>query len=253
MRNIVSAILFVALSGATCAASAQDNWTGWYMGGQLGHASANASTSAALGGAWSSESAPLQSEVVTGLARDLDANGTTYGLFGGYNHQFASGFVLGFELGYDQINADEAVSTGLQPTTAFPSLEYDFQHAIELNHQTTLRTRLGYASNRHLFYVSGGWTQVDIDASTGMLSNGGYKKLGTVSKRANGTQWGVGYEYDFGNRWSLRGEYLRTNTGSFHYDTDYLPGSSFTSPAYSESIKQDLDVDTFQLGVSYRF
>ncbi len=253
MRKIISAILFVALSGAAGAASAQDNWTGWYVGGHLGHANADASTSATLGGAWSSESSALRGEVVAGLSHDLSPSGAAYGLHGGYNHQFANGFVLGVELGYSELNADEATSTGLQPTTAFPSLQYDYLHAIELNNQTTLRTRLGYASDRHLFYVSGGWTQVDVDASTGMLSNGGYKKLGAASKRASGTQWGVGYEYDFGNRWSLRGEYLRTNTGSVRYDTDYLPGSTFTSPAYSESIKQELDFDTFQLGVSYRF
>lgn len=253
MRKTLSTLLFVALSAAAGTAAAQDNWTGWYVGGHLGQASVDSSTSATLGGEWNDESTALRSEVVAGLSNDLDASGTAYGVHGGYNHQFANGFVWGVELSYSAINADEATSTGLQPTVVFPFLQYDYIHAIEVNNQTTLRTRLGYASDRHLFYVSGGWTQVDVDAATGMLSNGGYKKLGGVSKSTSGSQWGVGYEYDFGNRWSLRGEYLRTNAGSFSYDTEYLSGSAFTSPAYSESIDQDLDFDTFQLGVSYRF
>ncbi len=253
MRNVLSAALFLSLSAAANIAAAQDNWTGWYVGADLGHASVDASTSATLGGAWSSESTALRGEVVAGLSKDLDPSGTAYGVHGGYNHQFANGVVWGVELAYSGINADQATSTGLQPTTTFPSLQYDFIHAIEVNNQTTLRTRLGYASDRHLFYVSGGWTEVDVDAATGMLSNGGYKKLGGASKRASGTQWGVGYEYDFGNRWSLRGEYLRTDAGSLGYDTEYLSGSAFTSPAYSESIKHDLELETFQLGVSYRF
>lgn len=234
-------------------AAAQDGWTGWYVGGNVGHANGDSRATGTLGGQWSVETAGLRTEVVTGLSRDLEPSGTEYGLQFGYNHQFANGFVLGGEFDYSKLNADDEHATGLTPTAAFPALSYDFTHAIETNDQLALRAKFGYAANRHLFYATAGWTQVDVDVAGGMTSNGGYKKSGSASKTLGGSQWGAGYEFDFGNRWSLRAEYLRTNLDDIAFNTDYLAGSTFVSPAYNETIRRDVDLDSFRIGVNYRF
>ena len=44
-----------------------------------------------------------------------------------------------------------------------------------------------------------------------------------------------------------------TDLDDLRYDTDYLPGSTFTSPAYLESVRQDVDFDTFRISLDYRF
>lgn len=244
--------VLIAASLLSTSAFAADGWTGWYVGASAGHGSGESDARVALGGAWTSESAALRDEVVAQMSNDLDPSGSGYGLQFGYNHDFG-GFVLGAELDHSWLNIDESTVDGPRATTTFPSLSYTTVSAVELNDQTSLRVKLGYAADRHFVYATGGWTQVDVDAAAGITSNGGYAKLGGFSDRLDGTQYGLGYEFDFGNQWSIRGEYLRTNLDDFRYDTVYLPGSSFVSPAYTETVRQDLDFDTIRVGVNYRF
>ena len=181
------------------------------------------------------------------------ASGAAYGLQLGYRFQFQNHLVLGFELDYSQLDLDDSRSTGPTPVPSFPFLSYDFSNSIELDDMATLRATLGYAFNNHLLYATGGWARVDAEATAGVISNGGYNKFGRKADRIDGITWGVGYEYDFGNQWSLRAEYLMTDMDDLRFDTEYQPGSTFVSPSYDESVRQDLDIDLLRIGVNYRF
>lgn len=246
--------LFLALSLATPAAFATPgDWTGWYFGAHAGHGEGSSDATVTLGGQWSVESQALRDEVAAGWSTDLDPSGAAYGLQFGYDHQFANGFVLGAELDWSTLDLDDERTTGPQPTDVFPSLSYDFGNRIELDDRLALKGRFGYASGRHLFFATVGWVRVDATAYAAVESNGGYLKLGRGSDTLEGTEWGVGYEFDFGNQWSLRGEYLLTDLDSLRYDTQYVPGSTFTDPAYLESVRQDADFNTFRLALNYRF
>lgn len=246
--------LLVALCLATPAAmAAPGDWTGWYAGVHAGRGYGNSDARVSLDGQWSVEGQPLQDEVANTWSTDLDPAGNAYGLLLGYNHQFGNGFVLGAELDWSKLDIEDARNTGPQPTAVFPSLSYDFTNTIELDDKLSLKGRFGYASGRHLFFATIGWVQVDATAIAGVASNGGYLKLGRGSDTLEGTEWGVGYEFDFGNQWSLRGEYLFADLDTLRYDTEYLPGSTFTDPAYLESVRQDADFDTFRLALNYRF
>lgn len=235
------------------ALAADDNWTGWHVGAHAGHGSGSSDARVSLGGAWSAESAALRDHVTDTWSTDLDPSGSVFGLQFGYDHQFGNGFVLGAELDYSQLNLDDSRSTGMVAVPAIPSLAYDFGNRIELEDQVSLRARLGYASGRHLFFVTGGWSQADAEATATVTSNGGYLKAGHRSDTLDGSVWGAGYEFDFGNRWSLRAEYLATDLDELRFDTVYLPGSTYVSPAYTESFRQDVDFDTFRLALNYRF
>ncbi len=243
---------------ATCllsanAVAAEGDWTGWHVGAHAGHGSGDSQADVALSGNWNVENQTLRDHVVSNWSTDLDPSGGAYGVQFGYDHQFANGLVLGAELDYSQLRMDDARATGSTPVPAFPGLSYDFSNSIELDNMASLRARLGYAFGRHLVYATGGWAQVDAEATAGVVSNGGYRKLGRESERLDGTEWGVGYAFDFGNRWSLRAEYLRTDVDDLKYDTAYQPGSTFVSPAYNETVRQDLEFDVIRLGVDYRF
>lgn len=233
--------------------AAEQAWTGWHVGGHAGHASGDSRADVSLGGEWSIETQALRDDVSSAWSTDLGPDGSAFGLLFGYDHQFASGFVLGAELDYASLDISDSRATGLQPAPSVPTLSYDYANTIELDDKWSLRARFGYASGRHLFFASAGWVQVDATASASVASNGGYLKLGRQSGTLDGFEWGLGYAFDFGNQWSLRGEYLVTDLDDLRYDTGYLPGSTFTSPAYLESVRQDVDFDTFRISLDYRF
>jgi opacity protein-like surface antigen len=246
--------LLIALSlAAPAALAANGDWTGWHLGGHAGHGSGNSDADVTLGGQWSIESQALRDHVSSTWSTGLDPSGSAYGLLFGYDHQFASGFVLGGELDYSKLGIDDSRATGPQPVPSAPSLSYDFANSIELDDKWSARLRFGYASGRHLFFATAGWIQVDAEATAAVASNGGYLKLGRQSDTVDGVEWGVGYEFDFGNQWSLRGEYLMADLDDLRYDTEYQPGSTFVTPAYLESVRQDLDFDTFRIALNYRF
>lgn len=252
MRKHIPLIALLCLA-SPAAMAANGDWTGWHVGGHAGHASGDSRADVSLGGEWSIETQGLRDDVSSAWSTDLDPDGSAFGLLFGYDHQFASGFVLGAELDYASLDISDSRATGLQPAPSVPTLSYDFANTIELDDKWTLRARFGYASGRHLFFASAGWVQVDASASASVASNGGYLKLGSQSDTLDGFEWGLGYAFDFGNQWSLRGEYLMTDLDDLRYDTDYLPGSTFTSPAYLESVRQDVDFDTFRISLDYRF
>jgi outer membrane immunogenic protein len=242
---------------ATClfagTAAAQDHWTGFYIGGHLGQARGDSDVSVTLGDAWSTEPQALRDEVVAAFGTGLNPRGAAYGLQAGYRHRFANGMVLGAEFDYSRLGLDDSRQTGPQPTATFPSLSYDFDNRVDVDSQLSLRATLGHATDRHHVYLTGGRARIDADASAGMSSNGGYDKLGGYSDTRSGRAVGAGYEYAFGNRWSLRAEYLRHDFSDFAYDTAYQPGSTFVSPPYSERVRHDLDYGVLRLGVNHTF
>jgi len=238
---------------STSALAANGDWSGWYVGGHAGHGSGDSDARVSLGGAWSSESQALRDDVSNGWSTGLDPSGSAFGLQFGMLHQFPSGFVLGAELDYSAMGLDDDRRTGPTPTAAFPTLTYDYGNSVEVDSKYSLRARFGYASGRHLFYLTGGWARADVDAVASVASNGNYLKRGAFSDTLDGTEVGAGYEFDFGNQWSMRAEYLRTDVDDFRFDTVYEAGSAFVSPAYTESFRQDLDFDVIRLGLSYRF
>ena len=247
--------VLIAAALLSPAAFAAD-WTGWYAGASVGHADGDSSAKVALGDSWTSESSDLQTLVTDQWSNNLSPKGSTYGVQVGYNHAFENGFVLGAEFDYSQLNADDRkfIDGTTNPYGGGEgSLYYDTTNRIEANHQYSLRAKLGYASGAHFGYLTAGPTRVGADLTAEVLSSGAYHKRAHKSENLDGIQWGVGYEYGFNPHWTGRIEYLRTNLGKTHYDTSYVAGSSFTSPAYSERFSQDLDLDTLRIGVNYRF
>jgi outer membrane immunogenic protein len=247
--------LLIAVSMiSTSAFAAEGDWSGWHIGMTAGHASGSSDAGISLGGAWSSESQALRDHVVNNWSTDdLDPSGTAFGVTFGYDHQFDSNLILGAELDYSKLNADDSRASGPRPFPSAPSLSYNFGNSVEVDDQLSLRGKLGFAIDRHQLYATAGWTQVDAEFSAEVLSTGNYSKLGVQDDKLDGIQWGVGYAFDFGNQWSLRAEYLRTDLGDEDYVTAYRPGSAFVTPAYTETVDQDLEYDTFRLGIDYRF
>jgi outer membrane immunogenic protein len=100
----------------------------------------------------------------------------------------------------------------------------------------TVRGRLGYAFDRFLPYITGGVAFGDIRASV----------PGFAGASATNAGWtlGGGLEYAFAPNWSIKGEYLYANLGSFNC------GLSCGATAVDNV---SLRTNIFRAGVNFRF
>ncbi len=158
------------------------NWTGFYVGGNIG-------------GAWASGT--LTDNLTGGSVSD-DKTGVVGGAQLGYNLQL-SNFVVGAEWNFDFTSLSASGATG-------PLLG-----SANTNWITTLAARFGYAMNNWLFYgkAGAGWVNNQVTVTNTLTGTGL-----TVSNTNNGWLVGAGFEYGFGPvvptvppNWSVKVEY----------------------------------------------
>ena len=106
---------------------------------------------------------------------------------------------------------------------------------------TTERLRLGYAVDRALFYVTGGYAGTSTQASFAGVS-GGVAYSGSQNYWRSGGVVGGGVEYAFTNNISAKAEYLYAPMDT----RTYWSGTPFV-----ETNKQSLQM--FRVGVNYKF
>jgi outer membrane immunogenic protein len=251
-RLLTFGIGALALVGTPAFAQDEDDWTGPYVGVQAGITRANSATDVSLGGAWSSESAALRDFVTTNAdarQRDHDAN---TGVQLGYNYQTGS-IVLGAEVEFTALNGSQTVSRGPLRYTPVANLTYTFTNTVDPKHMTAVKAKVGAAAGSTLFYAEGGWAWTKASFATTISSSNNYLKAGATTKTLNGWIVGGGVEQKFGDNLSARLSYNYTDQGAVTYATSYRPGSSFTTPAYSETATQNLRLHLVRLGLNYRF
>jgi outer membrane immunogenic protein len=195
------------------------NWTGFYIGAQVGYAWGDSSTREFV----------TATGLPTGFIRDFNADGFVGGGHIGYNWQFGQ-FVFGLE--GDLEGAD--VKGGYRLANLNGT---DFR----IDAQASIRGRLGVAFNNSLLYVTGGAAWADMD-HTYVFANTLFE---TVSTTRTGWTVGAGWEYGFTPNWSARIEYRYTDFGSFRN------ASTFSFPGFS--YEHDPVFHTVRGGISYRF
>lgn len=182
------------------------NWTGFYVGANIGYGWGRVSDDA---GATS------------------NMNGVIGGGQIGYNWQM-NNLVLGLETdfqGSGQKNSGTGF-IGATPVTVTDRIRYF----------GTVRGRLGYAFDRTLLYVTGGYayTNVSVDLTT---------PSGTASSNTtkSGATVGAGLEYAFAGPWSAKAEYLYVDTGT----------QAVTLLGVTENVR--IKNHIARVGVNYRF
>jgi len=153
------------------------NWTGFYVGGNLGGIFETATlTDFELG--------PLGSASRSGFIGGGQV---------GYNWQFAPWAVLGVEWTFD--------GTSLNTTTTATEAAQQFQANARVDWVSTLTGRFGYAANNWLFYGKGGVAWVQDRVSVTDLTNGGFF---SASQTTTGWAAGAGVEYGITQNWTVR-------------------------------------------------
>jgi len=180
-------------------------WTGFYIGAQGGWASGEA-------------------EVDIGAPDDdeFDVDGWMIGGFLGYNYQFASPLVVGIE--------GDLEATGIEgddDDAVFGSADE------EVRLQGSIRSRVGYAFDRLLPYITGGFAFARPDTDT------------TVAGESDDdVEWGwtagAGLDYAATDHLFLRAEYRFTDLADFDNDDD-------------NGDLQDLRTHAIRLGAGWKF
>lgn len=246
----------IALSAAATPALADEgegDWNGAYLGINVGYADTKSDQTVALSGAWTSESAALQSHATDFYATDSHVKDVTVGAQFGYNIQASGGVVIGIEADVNVPSGEQRTFKGPTPTPPFPTLTYTVSNTFDPKLNYGLKGKLGFGSNRTLFYVAGGWSWTQADLAVDITSNGNYRKAASFTHTFDGFQAGAGIEHKVTNGTSLRLEYTYADQGEYTYDTSYVTGSSFLSPAYNETYTQDLKTHAIRLGLNFHF
>jgi len=200
------------------------NWTGFYIGGNLG-------------GAW-------ERTTITDNAFDVSFSNTRSGFIGGgqigYNWQFSPQFVLGVEWMFDGTNIrsdGDAVVAADGGAILTASAKVDWI--------TTLAARFGWAANNWLFYgkAGGGWVH---DSETVTATAPGMFFSASASDTKGGWLVGAGIEYGFAPSWTVRLEWD-------HIGLDDVTHSGFVIKSPSDIITVSRRFDLLTVGLNYRF
>jgi len=207
------------------------NWTGLYIGGNLGGGWADHTTSATLG-----------------TASLFSANTKPSGFLGGgqigYNWQWNQ-VVFGLEA---DIQGSDQKGTAT-PAFALAGVPVTTNISEKLDWFGTVRGRLGYAWDRHLVYFTGGWAYGHETATVTVTAAGVSATASGSADLNNGWTIGGGYEWAFADHWSVRAEYLYIDFGS-----DSAGSASTATPLGVLTVKtNDLTDNVVRGALNYKF
>lgn len=198
------------------------NWTGWYLGANLGSGTGRNNTNFGIPG-------------VANEQFSLNPDGIVGGGQIGYNWQM-SNWVYGLETDIQassQRDNKTAVALGL--------VNYD----AKLPWFGTVRGRLGYSVGSTLFYVTGGYAYGGVKTKINALG----VELANASTTKSGWTAGAGIETPFkllglfGPQWTTKTEYLYVDLGSTN---TAIAGTSVVS---SSKVTEHI----FRTGLNYNF
>jgi outer membrane immunogenic protein len=215
----------MAVKAPVLKAEAPYNWTGWYVGGNVGYS-------------WGSSDANYVQDPgvfngfgvngVTGLAlnRSLSPGSVIGGVQGGYDYQ-AGQWVFGVVADFDYRSGKAQVATGALNT-------FGDSLSISANQEWlgTIRGRVGFTpASAWLIYATGGFAygRANYTVTQSFLVPPPILRVFSGSVNKPGWTVGAGTEYRFNRNWSVGVEYLYVDLGT---DTMSVgPGSIAPLPA----------------------
>jgi outer membrane immunogenic protein len=202
------------------------NWTGFYIG-------------ANLGGDWARAKDAI-TVTTTGAAvtsGTTQSSGFLAGGQAGINWQFHPNWVIGVEADGDWLTNSSTVTT----------IDGAIRHDGRLSAVGTGRARLGVVSNNWMLFGTGGfaWSygQVTRTQITGTVGGAGPQTVETVTNTRVGWSAGGGVEYGFAANWTARAEYLFLGLDKF----------SYTFPIAGRTTASTLNINEGRVALNYKF
>lgn len=225
MQNYIIAAAFFAASITSANAAdvviqepvAAYNWSGIYVGGQVGFVAGGRIGHEYDGGSdeWDFR---------------LNPEGAFGGIFVGYNYQLDNSVVLGLEGDFNWGNA-KASGDNVSARYYTSSTRLDWMGAV--------RARAGYAFDRFMPYVAGGVAFAHFRFEE--LDEGSFNS--SASGTLTGWTIGAGAEYAVTDNWTLRGEYRYTQYGN----------KDFVATPVEDDWTARVRTHDLRLGVAYKF
>jgi len=214
------------------------DWTGIYIGGQLGGATMNDTftqqTTTAL--------------LTAGTATKTNPSSVVGGGEAGFNIEFAP-VVVGFEGTWTaSYLSGTQIQTSISPGASVYTTSASHWYA-------TATGRIGYAANDMLFYVKGGAAWMRVTYSEQPYSFNGFNVLQSISNTRTGFTVGGGFEYGMTENLSLKLEYDFFDFGSRNYNFNNLSFQSVaggTTPVVMPVAVKSLS-NMLTVGLNYRF
>jgi outer membrane immunogenic protein len=201
------------------------NWTGFYLGGNLGGGFGNVRTKHYFPRFVTKYNSP--------------ATGFLGGLQAGYNYQWTDWFVIGAEA--DITWANVTSSRGYNIIGA--------GHHFKLNYMGTVRARAGYAADRALMYITGGYAYGGMKNNylffTGFFPGNVTVAAASKTKTQNGWTLGGGMEYALTQNLLVRTEYLYMGFQKSKYNP--------FSPVVLSGLTTRAQVSVVRAGLSWKF
>jgi outer membrane immunogenic protein len=230
------------------------NWTGFYIGGNVGGAFDNRSSEDPSGNFL------LPGNLPTAFSASITRSGFTGGGQFGYNWQIGT-WVWGLEADFNYVDFRSKSVSAVEPfATAFGSGAPPNTFTYNVGGQNffgTVRGRVGYAWDRVLLYATGGLAYGSGITNSVTYTNAAPGVVYANFQGSSGTRvgWtvGGGLEYAVGNNWTVRGEYLYVDLDS--HNRTLVPVFVSGTPATGFSFA-DRGGDRFsvaRIGLNYKF
>ncbi len=228
--------------------TAAPQWTGFYVGGQLG-------------AAFNTDSGPFTS---AGSSFAGGNEGSDSGLIGGvhvgYDHQIDN-IILGAVGDLNLIDASSSSSFGL--TNVNGGVD-GFGSSSDIDYIGTVRGKVGVAADRLAVYATGGLAYASLDTSTSGpgqfvgsptagATPGAYGVVFSQDTDEVGYAVGAGVDYLAADNLSFGVEYLYHDLGSADTKVTFAGTGAAAGETYTASSNTDLDFHTVWAKASYRF
>jgi outer membrane immunogenic protein len=211
------------------------NWTGFYVGGQVGGGWAENTTTHVDG------TTSFPAGTVDNTIHD---SGFLGGIYAGYNYQINQ-FLIGIDGDYSFASLTGS-STDVSVVNG-----HVVQHSEKVKWISTVTGRIGYVMNNWLLFGKGGWAWSGFSGdSTQTTAGGAPVDTSTSSSTRDGWTLGAGVEWGFAAHWSakLEYDYVKFNTTNFNPTVTDTAGVVTTTARSATS-----DLSMVKLGVAYRF
>ena len=231
------------------------NWTGFYIGGDIGGANVSHNFI-------SNFSQPNPSPALANNVQRNSFSGTSVaaGIHAGYNWQFAPHLVAGLEGDWQWVRSSHSFCRQTE-ILSLACVDDELNNggfgtvSGRLNSVATARARLGWTVDQVMLYGTGGAAFADVKSSLSLTCLAGgcgrdsTRLAGSVNSSTVQTGWvaGAGIEWMVSRNWIVRAEYQHIDLGDV---------SARFSPACGGctlSSSQNLRLDIGRAGLSYKF
>ena len=265
----LASVSVAALSAALPAHAQVTNWTGFYLGANVGHAwgrsdttsSANCTPPPDKNGYICTSTGGFENAASVASTGGGTASGTSAigGFQTGYNWQIQN-FVFGFETDASAT----AISASRTASARYPvfgggvsaGTPYTIQNTMDAHWLMTARGRVGAAFANMMLYATGGLAAARVRLNTSYSDDSPAAFIGaappTISKWKYGWAAGGGVEWALTRNISVKSEYLFVNLGSIAAQGIVSPGG-FSSYASALSASANLAAHIARAGINYRF